>query len=148
MSAGQTTLATLVRLGLGEETGRDRMMINIQVAWVAFVMGCVSGAVPGLFFYDREWLGGYSSWRRRMIRLGHISFFGIGLLNLSLALTAIALGVESGLRIPSGLLVVGAVAMPMVCYLSAWRPVFRNFFFVPAMSVTTALAMVAWRIII
>ena len=32
-------------------------------------------------------MGGYGSFRRRLARLGHISFFGLGFLNLLLAFT-------------------------------------------------------------
>ena len=124
------------------------MMANILVAWIAFFLGCLAGAVPGLFFHDNDWLGGYGSWRRRMIRLAHISFFGIGLLNLSFALTARTLGLETGLQATSALLVVGAVAMPSVCYLSAWKTAFRHLFFIPATSVTVGVGLFAWRVLV
>ena len=123
------------------------MMINIHAAWIGFLLGCLAGAVPGLFFHDSDWLGGYASWQRRMIRLAHIAFFGIGFINLSFALTARALGLESGLEISSTLLIMGAAAMPMVCYLSAWKMGFRHLFFIPAMSVTFAIALFVWRIL-
>ena len=45
------------------------MMINIQVAWGGFLRGCLAGVIPGLFFHNSDWLGGYASWQRRMIRL-------------------------------------------------------------------------------
>ena len=122
-------------------------MINIQVAWMGLLLGCLAGAIPGLFFHNSDWLGGYGSWQRRMIRLAHIALFGIGFINLSFALTARALGIDAGLEIASVLLVAGAVAMPLVCYLSAWKPVFRHLFFVPAMSVTVGVAQIVWRII-
>jgi len=124
------------------------MMINIHVAWIGFFLGGLAGAVPGLFFYDNDWLGGYESWQRRMIRLAHIAFFGIGLLNLSFALTARTLGLEAGLQTTSTLLIVGAAAMPLVCYLSAWKTVFRHLFFIPAMSVTVGMGLFAWRILV
>ncbi|MFC1761232.1 hypothetical protein ACFL6U_04035 [Planctomycetota bacterium] len=123
------------------------MMINIYAAWIGFLLGCLAGAIPGLFFYRKEWLGGYASWPRRMIRLGHIAFFGIGLLNLAFALTVRSLALESGLELSSFLLIVGAVAMPLVCYLSAWKPVFRNIFFIPALSVTLAIVLFLWRLL-
>ncbi len=122
-------------------------MINIHAAWIGFLLGCLSGAAPGLFFHNKDWLGGYASWRRRMIRLAHIAFFGIGMLNLSFALTARALHLEAGLQITSVLLIVGAVAMPLVCYLSAWKTVFRHLFFVPAMSVTVGIGLFVWRML-
>ncbi len=123
------------------------MMTNIHVAWIGFLLGCLVGAIPGMFFHDPEWLGGYSSWRRRMMRLAHIAFFGIGFLNLSFALTARSLGIAADLGAPSALLVGGAVAMPGVCYLSAWRRGFRHLFFIPALSVTAGIGLFAWRLL-
>lgn len=108
-------------------------MINITAAWIGFLLGSISGAIPGLFFHNPDWLGGYTSWPRRLTRLGHISFFGIGFLNLGMGLTGNMLGVESG--VASILMIVGAIAMPTVCYASAFRPAFRHLFFIPAGSV-------------
>jgi hypothetical protein len=123
------------------------MMINLYAAWVGFLLGAVAGAVTGLFFYNEQWLGGYASWPRRMIRLAHIAFFGLGLLNLALALSARALGLTSGLAAASTLLIVGAVTMPLVCYLAAWRAAWRHLFFIPASSVFLAVAIFLWRIL-
>jgi len=124
------------------------MIINLYAAWIGFLLGCVAGAVTGLFFHGADWLGGYDSWPRRLVRLGHISFFGIGLLNLSFALTARAVGAESGLSAASALFLLGAVTMPLVCYLSAWRMAFRHLFFIPALSVTAGVAFFAWRLLL
>ena len=123
------------------------MLINIYTAWIAFLMGGIAGAVSGLFFHKKEWMGGYESWRRRLIRLAHISFFGIGCLNLAFALTSRHLGIESGIIIPSVLLIIGVATMPLVCYLSAWKPLFRHIFFIPAGSVILALIFFLWRIV-
>jgi hypothetical protein len=123
------------------------MTLNIQAAWIGFLLGALAGVVSGLFFHQSEWLGGYGSWQRRMIRLGHVAFFGIGLLNLSFALTARTVGLEAGLQAASVLLIVGGFTMPAVCYLSAWKPGFRHLFFIPAGSVTVALALFAWRLV-
>jgi hypothetical protein len=123
------------------------MSINIYAAWIGFLLGCVAGAVTGLFFHESDWLGGYGSWPRRMIRLAHISFIGIGLLNVAAALTARAVGLEGGLGAASALFLVGAVTMPLVCYLSAWRVTFRHLFFIPAVSVTSGVALFTWRLL-
>lgn len=123
------------------------MMMNMQVAWIGMFLGCISGALPGLFFYKSEWLGGYSSWPRRMIRLAHISFFGLGFINLLFSLTARALELSAGLQVSSLLLIIGAVSMPTVCYLSAWKPVFRHLFFIPALSITSGILFFSWRIL-
>ena len=120
-------------------------MINITTAWIGFLCGCISGAVPGLFFYKYGWLGGYTSWPRRLIRLAHISFFGIGFLNLGLGLTGQALGISS--MAASSLMVVGAVTMPLVCYASAYSPACRHLFFIPAGSITVAIVMFIERMV-
>ena len=122
------------------------MTINLYAAWIGFFLGALAGATSGLFFDREDWLGGYADWRRRMVRLGHISFFGIGLLNLGFYLTVEAVGIQGGIRIPAILLMVGAVAMPLVCYLSAHRKGFRHLFFIPAGAVTLALALFTWRL--
>lgn len=121
-------------------------MLNLHAGWIGFLLGCVAGAIPGLFFHNPDWLGGYSSWPRRMIRLAHIAFFGLGFVNILFALTARIAGIEAGVQASSVLLLVGAAAMPAVCYLSAWKPAFRNLFFIPASSVTVGIALFAWRL--
>ena len=44
------------------------MTIHLHAAWIGFLLGAVAGAVTGLFFHDEAWLGGYASWRRRMVQ--------------------------------------------------------------------------------
>ena len=104
------------------------MSLNLYTAWIAFLLGCIAGAIPGIFFHNANWLGGYSSWKRRIIRLAHISFFGIGALNLAFALTVYMLEIKSGLVLISYLLIIGAITMPTICYLSAWICFFVTYF--------------------
>ena len=109
-------------------------MVNLLAGWISILLGFVAGAVPGLFFWREEWLGGYGSWRRRMLRLAHISFFGLGFINLAFALTAARLtlpAAEGSLLWASRLLLAGNVAMPLTCYLAAWKVSFRHLFAVP-----------------
>lgn len=98
------------------------------------MMGFFAGAVPGLFFWKENWQGGYASWRRRMIRLAHISFFGLGLINILFALSArhLSLAADTApMRAAALLIASGAVAMPLTCYLSAWKISFRHLFILP-----------------
>lgn len=120
-------------------------MINIWAAWIGFAFGCISGVIPGLFFHKYGWLGGYTSWPRRLIRLAHIAFFGIGFLNLGLGLTCRVLGIDPGAA--SVLMLVGAATMPAVCYLSAFKPIFRHLFFIPAGSVLLSIIMFTERMV-
>ena len=73
-----------------------------------------------------------------MLRLGHISLFGTGLLNLSFALSADQLRHEPPPRVAALAFVVGPIAMPTVCFLSAWRQPLRHLFFIPVTSLIVA----------
>jgi hypothetical protein len=114
--------------------------INLQIAWFAILVGLITGAGVGLFFHQEHWLGGYGSWRRRMIRLGHISFFGTGFLNLAFILSVQHLGLERVPWVSSTAFVAGALTMPTVCFLSAWRSSFRHLFVIPVASLIVAVA--------
>ncbi len=120
-------------------------LANCYAAWFGILLGCVAGAVQGLWFHRPDWLGGYDSWARRMLRLGHISFFGIGLINLAFAVTAGAIGMKR-IAWPSALLLTGAGGMPLVCYLAAYRQEFRHLFPVPALAVIGGIGSVLWRL--
>lgn len=105
--------------------------IHIDAAWIGIAFGLLSGTAQGLGFHRDGWLGGYASWPRRMLRLGHISFFGIAFLNLAYAQTLFLRGADTASTPASWLLICGAIAMPTVCYLSAWQRSFRHLFFIP-----------------
>jgi hypothetical protein len=128
---------------LGPGTMAD---VNLYAAWIGMLLGGIAGAVQGLWFHREAWLGGYGSWPRRMLRLGHISFFGIAFINLAFALTVRSLDIAGGLLWPSRLLIAGAVTMPSICYLSAYRKGFRHLFFIPALSVIVATGLFLVRL--
>ena len=91
----------------------------------------VTGSVIGLFFGRDDFLGGYGSWRRRLTRLGHIALAALGLFNVVYGAMPIA-AVHGWRTHWAGLgLIAGGIAMPMVCFLSAWKRGFRRLFFIP-----------------
>ena len=120
------------------------MQINLGAGWIAILIGLLSGAVIGIFFHREDWLGGYGSWQRRMLRLAHISLIGTGLFNVAFALSTETLNIVRP-RVASILFIVGAVSMPAVCALSAWRPSFRHLFFIPVVSLVVAAANLVYR---
>lgn len=105
--------------------------LNIFAAWAGILAGVLVGVAQGLFFHRDDWLGGYGSWPRRLMRLGHISFFGIAFLNLAFAWTAKQSGWRPPSAIPAVTLAAAQALMPLVCYLAAWRPGMRRLFFLP-----------------
>lgn len=118
--------------------------LNIWAAWLGFAAGVASGAFAGLFFHEEGYAGGYQSWRRRMMRLGHISFFGIGLLNLCLAATSLFPGWGDVPPWAATSLASAIVLMPAVCFLSAWRMGFRRLFALPVLAVLAGIGGVIY----
>ena len=118
---------------------------NLYVAWIAILAGLLAGAMIGTCFHAEGWLGGYPSWRRRMLRLTHISLVGTGLLNLAFVLSVEDLNMGQAPRAASVLFIVGAVTMPAVCLLSAWRAAMRHLFFIPVVSLIAATVEFIYR---
>src|SRR3954464_12591031 len=100
---------------------------SLLAGWIGLLCGGVSGAIIGLFFHREDWMGGYDSYRRRLTRLGHISFFGLGFVNILFGLTIAMLQLSGPMiALASRCLLVGAVTMPLCCFLSAWQKPWRH----------------------
>ena len=118
--------------------------INLLAAWIGFLLGFVTGAALGIFFHSEDWLGGYGSWKRRMIRLGHISFHGLALINLAFVFTVSYLGLKENLVLPSVLFIIGAVTMPLCCFVCAFKPALTPSFAIPVTSLIVAAISVIY----
>ena len=116
----------------------DATSLNLVAAWAGILFGFLSGMVLGLFFHREGWLGGYASFRRRMYRLGHISFFGLGAVNLLFWLTAklCTLG-GAPINAASVAFILGAITMPLCCVVMAHFPKLYLIFAVPVISLIT-----------
>lgn len=122
--------------------------VNFYAAWVSILLGLLSGTLQGFFFHKEEWLGGYGSWRRRMLRLGHISFFGLAFLDLAFLDSINYLKLSPDNFVWSArLILVGMVSMPSVCYLSALKEGFRHLFFIPVVSLLFAVALFLYEVL-
>lgn len=118
--------------------------LNLAFAWIWMLLGFMSGLVLGLFFQRENWLGGYGSLKRRMFRLGHISFFGLGAVNLLFWLTMREESCGGALvEAASWAFIVGGVSMPVCCVAMAFCPRARLFFPLPVLSLVTGGALTA-----
>lgn len=116
--------------------------------WTWIGVGVLSGAVLGLFFTREKFLGGYDAWPRRLVRLGHIAFFGTGMLCVLMAGTLARH--EATFRGGDGLwwagiiatlLGAGSVLMPVCCGLAAWRKGLTAVFVLPVGLIGIAVTM-------
>jgi hypothetical protein len=111
-------------------------LVTLVAGWVSILGGVASGMLMGLRFHREEWLGGYASFPRRLVRLGHIAFFGIGFLNLLFAASVCALPVTAPFgEIAAAGFVLAAMTMSPTCFLAAWRVSFRHLFPIPVVAV-------------
>src|SRR5947208_12983458 len=106
-------------------------MINWYVGWSMILAAFVGGALLGLFFHREDFLGGYASFRRRILRLGHIALPALGMINLLFSLSSWPAPETTSTQVASVCLVVGGVTMSLVCFLCAWRQAFRYLFIIP-----------------
>ena len=109
--------------------------LNLVIAWLWLLLGFVAGMALGMFFHGENWLGGYTSFKRRMYRLGHISFFGLGVVNLLFCLTAQTFSLAGPfVAVASWAFIAGAISMPLCCVVMAHFPKAHLIFAVPVIS--------------
>lgn len=122
--------------------------INLVIAWLWVVLGFASGLWMGLNFHREDWLGGYGSFRRRLYRLAHISFFGLAAANLMFYFTAHFLLAPSGaMSLASLSFVVGALSMPACCIITAHAARLRPLFAIPVSSLLMAAVLTLWEVV-
>jgi len=118
------------------------------MAWLWVLGGFLSGLALGTKFHGEDWLGGYTSHRRRLYRLGHISFFGLGMVNFMFFLTAHLLPLAGPrIMIASLAFILGAASMPVCCVLMAHWPRLRVIFAIPILSLVTGAVITLMEVV-
>jgi hypothetical protein len=108
-------------------------MLNWQVGWWMILAAFVTGGTIGLFFRGENFLGGYTSFRRRIVRLGHIALAALGMLNVLFAIS-VPRADSPETHAASTAFIVGGLSMPAVCFLTGWKEPFRYLFVVPVLA--------------
>lgn len=116
---------------------------NILFGWSWILAGIAAGALIGLRFADERWMGGYASHPRRLVRLGHISFIGLGILNILYGLS-LAAAPGPAAQAASWSMIWGAVTMPACCFLMAWNKKLTMLFSLPVGLSTLGIALGLW----
>jgi len=104
---------------------------NWYAGWALILSAFVTGAVIGLYFHRPDFLGGYTSFRRRIIRLGHIAQAALGMMNVVYGLSPWPAASSWEASAASVGFIIGGISMPAVCFLTGWKEPFRHLFFVP-----------------
>jgi hypothetical protein len=112
--------------------------LNWQAGWLLILASFATGAAIGLFFHRDDFLGGYQSFPRRLLRLGHIALAALGAINILFSLSPWPVATTWLSNAASLCFIVGGVAMPFICFLTAWRRPFRHLFAVPVVALVLA----------
>jgi len=109
---------------------------NIIFGWIWLCLGFIYGMTLGLWAEGEEWLGGYTSITRRYLRLGHVAFIALPIINILYGkeLPLINLG-DSIKYIGSYLMIFGAVGVPVSCISAAFIRKARYFLPLPASAI-------------
>jgi len=124
--------------------------MNRTIGWWSLVAGVATGLVMGLWSFDGPlgvpaWLGEYGDTSRRLARLGHIAFVGLGMINILLARelprSALAAGQR---RVAAAAMNLGNLLLPTLLLVSAAYPPAKYAMAIPASAVFAALLLAAW----
>ena len=128
----------------------DSLIFNLYIGWLWILFGFLSGSLIGINFHyiQEDWLGGYSSPKRRLFRLGHISFFGLGIVNLIFYFTFDKLLSYTVLNeIASWGFIVGAITMPLCCFSIGVFPRLKYFFYIPVLCLLLSCIITVWEVL-
>jgi hypothetical protein len=123
---------------------------NGRIGWLSMAVGVGTGIILGMWSFDGpmsvpEWIGAYDSTPRRLVRLGHIAFLGLGILDVLLSRELAGLSLSAAKkRIASRAMILGNVLLPPALLAAgAWRP-FKYVLPLPVVAVFVSLVLVAW----
>jgi len=128
--------------------------LNRAIGFTSLLIGIVSGMIIGLWSFGGplpvpDSIGDYGELPRRFLRLGHIAFFGLGLINLTIAGHCGRLNFDqSARRRTLKLINLGNVGLPPLLLAAAWQPILLYLMPIPVLCVFAALALTAaaaWR---
>jgi hypothetical protein len=127
---------------------------NIVFGWVWMNLGFITGLILGTKVEQfglnalREgptWMDGYSSVPRRLLRLGHVAFIMLPVLNILFGMHIDGTPLPVGWKAAgSYALVFGAVGVPVLCVVAAFYRPAKVLLGVPATAVLFANLVIAW----
>lgn len=129
--------------------------LNRAIGFTSLLLGIASGMIIGLWSFGGpvavpDGIGDYGDLPRRFLRLGHIAFFGLGLINLAVAGHCGRLNFSpTARRRALALINLGNIGLPPLLLAATWQPALLYLMPAPVLCVFAALALTAaaaWRI--
>ena len=123
---------------------------NRRLGWASLVLGIATGLALGMWAFDGPLavphaLGDYADTPRRLVRLGHIAFVGLGILDILLARELVESSLAPRARfVASRAMLLGNAFLPPCLIASAFAPALKYAMALPATSVFVAVCLAAW----
>ncbi len=116
--------------------------LNIIFGWAWMCVGLILGLVMGMRAEGEQWLGGYTSLTRRYLRLGHIAFIALSIINILYGRELESAGIPAYVgSIGSPLMIFGAAGVPLVCISAAFFRKAKYFLPLPALAVLVGIGI-------
>jgi hypothetical protein len=110
--------------------------VNILFGWAWMCVGFLSGMILGLRAEGEQWLGGYASLTRRYLRLSHVAFIALSIINILYGKELGTIDLPNHFKnIGSALMIFGAAGVPLACISAAFLRKTRYLLPVPAAAV-------------
>lgn len=129
---------------------RLRVERNLAVGWSSIAIGAVTGLILSLWSFNGpvpvpEGIGAYVDLSRRLMRLGHIAFFGLGILNIMLARHVASCRLEPAIaRLALASMNLGNILLPPILIAASFFTPLKYAASLPAMAVAIALTIGAY----
>jgi len=116
--------------------------INIIFGWAWMCLGFIFGMTLGMWAEEEKWLGGYASIARRYLRLAHVAFIALSVINIlygkEIGSVALPTYIEN---IGSALMIFGAAGVPIACISTAFYRKAKYFLPLPALAMLIGTAI-------
>jgi len=110
--------------------------MNIVFGWAWMCLGLIFGIVLGMWAEGEIWLGGYASLARRYLRLAHVAFIALSIINILYGKELGVIDLPIFIRnIGSYLMIFGAAGVPLTCISAAFFRKTKYFLPLPALAV-------------
>ena len=116
--------------------------INVLFGWAWMCLGFILGMTLGMWAEGETWLGGYTSVERRYLRLGHVAFIALSIINILYGKELAAVALPTLVKnVGSYLMIFGATGVPLTCISAAFFRKTRYFLPLPALAVLAGVSI-------
>jgi hypothetical protein len=116
--------------------------INILFGWAWMCVGLILGMTLGIWAEGEKWLDGYASITRRYLRLGHVAFIALSMINILYGRELGSAGLPVFVKIiGSPLMIFGAVGVPLTCISAAFCRKIKYILPLPALAIFTGISI-------